>query len=72
MSSIAAPGLLPMWSPVFRSTAAPDPTEAHDVAAEHPEVVGRLEATLERFRRAGRSVPLHGDAPSASAAIVQR
>ena len=32
-----------------------DPGEARDVAAEHPEVVERLEATFERFRREGRS-----------------
>ena len=35
-----------------------DPAEAHDVSRDHPEVVERLEATLERFRRTGRSVPL--------------
>lgn len=34
-----------------------DPAEAHDVAADHPEIVERLEATLERFRREGRSAP---------------
>ncbi len=36
---------------------SPDPGEARDVAAEHPDVVERLEATFERFRREGRSAP---------------
>ncbi len=38
------------------------PGEAHDVAAEHPEVVARLEATLRRFRREGRP-GLGGNSP---------
>ena len=37
-----------------------DPTESQDVAADHPEVVERREATFERFRLTGRSVPLDG------------
>ena len=49
-----------------------DPTEAQDVAADNPEVVERLEATLERFRDTGRSAPLSGDATSTSGAIVRR
>ena len=49
-----------------------DPAEAHDVAADHPEVVERLEATLERFRDTGRSAPLSGEAPATSDPIVRR
>ena len=49
-----------------------DPTETHDVAADHPEVVERLEATLERFRRTGRSAPPSGEATSTAGAIVRR
>ena len=49
-----------------------DPEESRDVAAGHPEVVERLEATLEHFRRTGRSAPLDHDTPSTSGAIVRR
>ena len=45
----------------IRSVAGP--AEAQDVAADHPEVVERLEATLERFRRTGRSAPPPGRRP---------
>ena len=46
--------------------------EPRGVAADNPEVVERLEATLERFRDTGRSAPLPGDATSTFGAIVRR
>ena len=36
---------------------ATDPTESRNVAEEHPSVVARLQALLNEYREAGRSVP---------------
>ena len=47
-----------------------DPGEERDVAAGHPDVVKRLEATFERLRREGRSAPLPAGQPAAPPAAA--
>jgi arylsulfatase A-like enzyme len=34
-----------------------DPRESHNVYLEHPEIVARLEALLQKYRQAGRTRP---------------